>query len=95
MNNQKYLVFFRRVSTAGQDLAMQASADAFYRLDPETIVIIDEDATFANKKSIGERPEMKKLIELIKQDRIRSIHFTLLIVPVYLGTIMKPWNLAI
>ncbi|MCJ0931906.1 recombinase family protein [Virgibacillus halodenitrificans] len=76
MNNQKYQVFFRRVSTAGQDLAMQASADAFYReqFDPEAIIVIDEDATSANKKSIGERPEMKKLIELIKQDKVDTLY---------------------
>ncbi len=31
VNNEKYHVFFRRVSTAGQDLAMQIQADEPFR----------------------------------------------------------------
>ncbi|MCM3729707.1 hypothetical protein M3226_29505 [Neobacillus cucumis] len=60
MNNEKYHVFFRRVSTAGQDLAMQSSADAPYRekLLADEILVFDEVAISANKLSVRERPEM-------------------------------------
>lgn len=53
VSTEKYHVFFRRVSTAGQDLAMQESADTIYRekLLPEEIKIINEDAVSANKKN--------------------------------------------
>ena len=76
MNNEKYHVFFRRVSTAGQDLAMQSSADALYRekLLPEEIVIVDENAISANKLSVHERPEMKKVISLIKQGKVHTLY---------------------
>ena len=76
MNNQKYHVFFRRVSTAGQDLTMQESADAPFRekLLPEEIMIIDEDAVSANKLSIRERPEMQKVISFIKQEKVRTLY---------------------
>jgi DNA invertase Pin-like site-specific DNA recombinase len=76
LNNEKYHVFFRRVSTAGQDLSMQASADALYRerLLPEEIKIINEDATSANKKSIDDRPEMQKVISFIKQDKVHTLY---------------------
>jgi hypothetical protein len=60
VNNEKYHVFFRRVSTAGQELALQSSADAPYRekLLPDEIVIVDEYAISANKLSVHDRPEM-------------------------------------
>lgn len=68
----KYHVFFRRVSTDKQNMEMQQSADAYYRekLLPEEIKVIDEDALSANKKFINERPEMQKLISLIKEDQV-------------------------
>ncbi|MGF6947704.1 DNA invertase Pin-like site-specific DNA recombinase [Neobacillus sp. B4I6] len=76
MNNEKYHVFFRRVSTAGQDLAMQSSADAPYRekLLPQEIVIVDENAISANKLSVYERPEMQKVISLIKQGKVHTLY---------------------
>jgi|GEM_PF-4579077 len=76
MTNKKYHVFFRRVSTAGQDLAMQEAADAPFRekLLPEEIMIIDEDAVSANKLSIRERPEMQKVISFIKQGKVHTLY---------------------
>ncbi|MCM3585552.1 recombinase family protein [Mesobacillus maritimus] len=76
MNTVKYHVFFRRVSTAGQDIAMQSSADAPFRekLLPEEIMIIDEYAISANKLSVHERPEMQKVISLIKQERVHTLY---------------------
>ncbi|PHA24284.1 hypothetical protein COE84_00130 [Bacillus wiedmannii] len=62
MTNKKYHVFFRRVSTAGQDLAMQEAADAPFRekLLPEEIMIMEEDAVSANKLSIHDRRKTKR-----------------------------------
>lgn len=76
MNERKYHVFFRRVSTAGQDIAMQITADAPYReqLLPEEILVIEENAVSANKLSLQERPEMHKIISLIKQDKIHTVY---------------------
>jgi DNA invertase Pin-like site-specific DNA recombinase len=76
MDRKKYHVFFRRVSTAGQDLAMQESADAPFRekLPPDEIIIINEDATSANKKSISERPGMQNVISLIKDGKVRTLY---------------------
>jgi hypothetical protein len=37
-------------------------------------VIINENATSANKKSISERPEMQKLISLIKQNKVHTLY---------------------
>jgi DNA invertase Pin-like site-specific DNA recombinase len=76
LNSEKYHVFFRRVSTAGQDLAMQESADALYRerLLPEEIKIINENAISANKKSIYERPEMQQVISLIRQGKVHTLY---------------------
>lgn len=76
MDTVKYHVFFRRVSTAGQDLAMQSSADALFRekLLTEEILIFNENAVSANKVSIQERPEMQKVISLIKQDKIHTLY---------------------
>ncbi|WP_310262887.1 recombinase family protein [Fictibacillus barbaricus] len=73
---EKKHVFFRRVSTAGQDLTMQQEADLRYRdlLKENQILIINEDAISANKKSIKERPEMKQLIEWIANDRIAVLY---------------------
>ncbi|WP_077210736.1 recombinase family protein [Bacillus dakarensis] len=76
MNEVKYHVFFRRVSTPGQDIAMQVAADAPFRekLLPEEILVFEENAVSANKLSIQERPEMKKVISLIKQDKVHTIY---------------------
>ena len=76
MNERKYHVFFRRVSTAGQDIAMQITADAPYReqLLPEEILVFEEYAVSANKLSLQERPEMNKIISLIKQDKIHTLY---------------------
>jgi DNA invertase Pin-like site-specific DNA recombinase len=73
---EKKHVFFRRVSTAGQDLTMQQEADLRYReaLTENQIIIIDEDAISANKRSINERPEMKKLIEWITNDKVAVLY---------------------
>ena len=76
MNERKYHVFFRRVSTAGQDIAMQITADATYRehLLPEEILVFEENAVSANKLSLQERPEMTKIISLIKQDKVHTVY---------------------
>ncbi|MCM3569220.1 recombinase family protein [Neobacillus mesonae] len=76
MEQRKLHVFFRRVSTVNQDLEMQITADAPFRekLLPEEIHVIDEFAVSANKKSTEERPEMLKLISLIKQDKVSTVY---------------------
>ncbi|MES9743583.1 recombinase family protein [Priestia megaterium] len=79
MNNQqqnKYKVFFRRVSTVGQDLSMQESADVLYRQKyiPSEILIINEYGVSANKLSIERRPEMKKLIAMIQNSQVETIY---------------------
>ena len=79
MNNQrqnKYKVFFRRVSTVGQDLIMQESADAIYRQKylPSEIFIITEDGVSANKLRIERRPEIKKLITMIQNNQVETIY---------------------
>jgi DNA invertase Pin-like site-specific DNA recombinase len=69
-------VFFRRVSTTAQDLAMQASADLAYRKKyiPEETLIINENGVSANKLTIKERPEMTRIIGMIKSDQIDTIY---------------------
>ncbi|TSB45578.1 recombinase family protein [Alkalicoccobacillus porphyridii] len=72
----KYKVFFRRVSTITQDLAMQESADALYRekyINKE-ILILNEDGVSANKLNIEQRPQMKKLINLIINNQVDIIY---------------------
>ncbi|MGD6779977.1 recombinase family protein [Sutcliffiella horikoshii] len=71
----KYMVFFRRVSTTTQDLAMQESADALYRdkfLEKE-ILILNEDGISANKLKIEHRPQMQRLINLIINNQIDTV----------------------
>lgn len=75
-NKNKYKVFFRRVSTINQDLAMQESADALYRekyLSKE-ILILNEDGVSANKLDIEHRPQMKKLIKLIINNQVDIVY---------------------
>ncbi|WP_260055529.1 recombinase family protein [Niallia taxi] len=76
MEQRKLHIFFRRVSTAGQDLEMQITADAPFRekLLPEEIHVIDEFAVSANKRSIDERPKMLMLISLIKQGKVSTVY---------------------
>ena len=74
--SHKYKVFFRRVSSKGQDLAMQESADALYRNKyiPKEILIIDENDTSANKLKIADRPQMMKLIWMILNDQVDIVY---------------------
>jgi DNA invertase Pin-like site-specific DNA recombinase len=76
VNFKKKHIFFRRVSTAGQELTMQEAADLSYRdkLFDEQFIIIDEFAMSANKKAIAERPEMQKLITLIQKDKVQTLY---------------------
>lgn len=72
----KYKVFFRRVSTTNQDLAMQESADSMYRKKyiPGEILIFNEDGVSANKLDIEHRPKMKKLIQLIINNKVDIVY---------------------
>jgi DNA invertase Pin-like site-specific DNA recombinase len=76
INSQKKHVFFRRVSTAGQDIITQEAADLPFRekLSDDEILIINEIATSANKKAINERPEMQRLISLVKDNKVHTIY---------------------
>ncbi|MEH6904738.1 recombinase family protein [Neobacillus drentensis] len=75
-NSHKKHVFFRRVSTAGQDIITQEAADLPFRekLSGDEILIINEIATSANKKAINERPEMQRLISLVKDKKVHTIY---------------------
>ncbi|CAH2717201.1 hypothetical protein BACCIP111895_04391 [Neobacillus rhizosphaerae] len=75
-NKNKFKVFFRRVSTINQDLAMQESADAMYRENyiPDEILIMNEDGVSANKLDIEKRPQMKKLIQMIINYQVDIIY---------------------
>lgn len=75
-NKSKYKVFFRRVSTTNQDLAMQESADSMYRKNyiPSEILILNEDGVSANKLDIGKRPQMKKLIQMIINNQVEIVY---------------------
>jgi predicted site-specific integrase-resolvase len=72
----KYKVFFRRVSTNGQDLAMQESADTVFREQylPSETLIIEEHGVSANKLKISERPKMQKLISMIKDNQVEVVY---------------------
>jgi DNA invertase Pin-like site-specific DNA recombinase len=72
----KYKIFFRRVSSLNQDLAMQVSADALYRKNylSEEIIIIEEDGVSANKLGIDQRPEMERIIQLIINNQVEIIY---------------------
>ncbi|MFT8320833.1 MAG: recombinase family protein [Bacillus sp. (in: firmicutes)] len=75
-STKKLHVFFRRVSTAGQDIITQEAADLPYRekLLPEEVYIVNENAISANKLSVNQRPEMEKVISLIKQDKVHTLY---------------------
>nr|WP_285846660.1 recombinase family protein [Priestia koreensis] len=75
-NINKQKVFFRRVSSKEQDIAMQETADSLYRQKylPSEIKIINEFAVSANKLKINERPEMKDLIRMIQNDQVDEIY---------------------
>lgn len=76
MNNRKLAIFFRRVSTAGQDLSTQEEFDRPYReqLVEEEMVIINENATSANKLSIHGRPKIQKALSLIKDNKVHTLY---------------------
>ncbi|WHY01120.1 recombinase family protein [Neobacillus sp. DY30] len=76
INSQKKHVFFRLVSTAGQDIITQEAADLPFRekLSDDEILIINEIATSANKKAINKKPEMQRLISLVKDKKVHSIY---------------------
>lgn len=76
MSTKKLHVFFRRVSTAGQDIITQEAADLPYRekLLSEEIYIVNENAISANKLFVNQRPEMEKVISLIKQDKVHTLY---------------------
>ena len=76
INKNKYKVFFRRVSTTNQDLAMQESADAMYREKYITseILIMNENGVSANKLDINHRPQMKRLIQMIINNQVDVIY---------------------
>ncbi|MGG3272575.1 recombinase family protein [Priestia aryabhattai] len=73
---QKLRIFFRRVSSANQDLTTQIEFDRIYReqCDKEHIVEVNENDTSANKLSIAQRPEMMKIIQLIKEGRVEKLY---------------------
>ncbi|MFD0828461.1 recombinase family protein [Neobacillus sp. M.A.Huq-85] len=75
-NKSKYKIFFRRVSTTNQDLAMQESADSMYRKNyiPNEILILNEDGVSANKLDIEKRPQMKKLIQMIINNQVEIVY---------------------
>lgn len=72
----KYKVFFRRVSSKGQDLSMQRSGDAPYReqYPSSEILIIEEFDVSANKLSLKERPKMMKLVSMIENNQVDVIY---------------------
>ncbi|WP_260864988.1 recombinase family protein [Priestia flexa] len=67
---------YRRVSSKGQDLAMQESADSVHRKKylPTELKIINEYAVSANKLRIGQRPEMLNLVSMILNDQVDKIY---------------------
>ncbi|WP_042353094.1 recombinase family protein [Bacillus massiliigorillae] len=74
--NHKYHVFFRRVSSANQDLETQIEFDRPFReaCDEDKILIIDEDATSANKLRIDQRPKIMEVLELIEADNVDTVY---------------------
>lgn len=73
---QKLHIFFRRVSSANQDLITQIAFDQPYRelCDKEQIVEVNEDATSVNKLSIAQRPKIMDIIQLIKEDKVEKVY---------------------
>lgn len=73
---QKLHIFFRRVSSANQDLKTQIEFDRPYMelCDKEQIVEVNEDATSANKLSVAQRPKIMDIIQLIKEDKVEKIY---------------------
>ncbi|MDQ0273738.1 recombinase family protein [Cytobacillus purgationiresistens] len=76
MFQNRFHVFYRRVSTHNQDLTMQIAADASYRekLDEQEMRIINEHGVSANKKSIEERPDMQALLSRIEEDKVSTLY---------------------
>ena len=74
--NHKYHVFFRRVSSANQDLETQIEFDRPFReaCNEDKILIIDEDATSANKLRIDQRPKIMEVLELIEADKVDTVY---------------------
>ena len=73
---QKLHIFFRRVSSANQDLATQIEFDRPYRelCNKEQIVEVNEDDTSANKLSVAQRPKITEIINLIKEDKVEKVY---------------------
>ena len=73
---QKLHIFFRRVSSANQDLITQIEFDRPYMelCDKEQIVEVNEDATSANKLSVAQRPKIMDIIQLIKEDKVEKVY---------------------
>ena len=73
---QKLHIFFRRVSSANQDLATQIEFDRPYRelCNEEQIVEVNEDDTSANKLSVAQRPKIMDIIQLIKEDKVEKVY---------------------
>lgn len=74
--NHKYHVFFRRVSSANQDLETQIEFDRPFRekCDEDKILIMNEDATSANKLRVDQRPKLMEVLELIEADKVDTIY---------------------
>ncbi|MFD0828462.1 recombinase family protein [Neobacillus sp. M.A.Huq-85] len=74
-NITKYKVFYRRANITNQNLEMQESADALYRenYSPSEILIMNENGVSANT-TIENRPQMKKLYQMIMKDQIDLIY---------------------
>jgi DNA invertase Pin-like site-specific DNA recombinase len=74
-NITKYKVFYRRSNITNQNLEMQKSADALYRenYSHSEILIMNENGVSANT-TIENRPQMKRLIQMIMMDQIDLVY---------------------
>lgn len=76
MKDLKLHVFYRRVSTKGQELDTQIEFDRPYRdlLQEEEIYIIEEHGLSALKLTIKERPKMQELIKLVEENKVSTVY---------------------
>lgn len=72
----KFHIFFRRVSSANQDLATQIEFDRPYReaCEEDKILIMNEDDTSANKLRVAQRPKIPDIIQMIKEDKVEKVY---------------------
>ena len=74
-NIAKFILLYTRVSTDSQDKKMQVSAAQRFleQFNKDRILELHDDGVSATKSKIEERPELNKLLTLVKENKIETL----------------------